>query len=73
MRELMKRLDRLEAATPNGGGAVILLHWQMEPTYASASGERIERGPEESAEAFKARAAAHFKPVPGRARFVWMG
>lgn len=83
MRELMKRLDKLETAqayrvrpplrivrqfigvNPNGGGPLFDPSWaegrwpQRSRGYPG-EGERIERAPGESGEAFEARAREHF-------------
>lgn len=70
MRELLKRLDRLEQATPKKAKQWRIIRpmvgaqdgrpapWR--PEWARCDGQSITRANDESPEAFEARALAHF-------------
>lgn len=73
MRDLMKRLERLEQGQPSTtGGRVFLLSWMGELTCARAGGAELPRLPNEGASDFKKRAADHFRPNNGKDVFVWV-
>lgn len=72
MRELLRRIELLEAKAPKQGGAVYLIRWQGDPYSAQHSGARIEREDGEDADAFMDRAARKFCPASGTA-IVWLG
>ena len=78
MRELVKRLDRLETAGSNTLEPIRIIHqiigaengrptpWR--PNWARCGDERLTRHDSESSDAFEARALAHF--ADERARIV---
>jgi hypothetical protein len=72
MRELAKRLERLEQEAKARDGGVMLLKWMGEPNTAKCGGESITRAAGESAEDFTHRAADRFRPASGWA-YVWIG
>lgn len=72
MRELAKRLERLEQEAKARDGGVMLLRWMGEPKTAHHGGESITRDAGESAGDFTRRAAARFRPASGWA-YVWIG
>lgn len=73
MRDLLKRLDKLEDAKQCDAGQVFLLRWTGNAVnYASCQGERMERAEGESQRSFTERAAQHFRPASG-SRAVWLG
>jgi hypothetical protein len=72
MAALLQRIERLERMAPPEGGHVFLIGWEGEPISASRGGERIEREPGESVEAFKDRAVERFRSPRGAA-MIWLG
>lgn len=68
MREVLKRLERLEGTNANQRAAV-LIGWKCDPVSASRAGVQIEREAAESVDSFTRRAAEQFKGTPG---FVWL-
>ena len=69
MREMLKRLERLESETQSG--SVFLIRWICDPHTAQCQGERINRAQGERVEAFKARAVERFRRPDGPT-LVWM-
>lgn len=72
MRELARRLERLEQEAKTRHGGVMLLQWEGEPKRAQRGGESISREDGESVEDFTRRAACRFRPASGWA-YVWIG
>ena len=69
MRDLMRRLQRLESDAPPGG-KLILVSWHSpdaaaEFRSAKRGGERIERRAEETEGAFLARLQSSYTPPSG--------
>lgn len=68
MRDLLKRLERLESEASVSTDAVttfFLIGMDEDPTSAECRGERIDRAEGETLEAFEARAAQQFRPPRG--------
>jgi hypothetical protein len=71
MRDLMKRLERLEQSVAPDTLDTMFVHFvggpYRDPVTISHHGEALTRAPGESMDAFKARAEAHFEPrrLPG--------
>lgn len=72
MRELAKRLERLEQEAKARDGGVMLMRWEGEPNTAQRGSDSITREASESAEDFTRRAADQFRPASGWA-YVWIG
>ena len=68
MRDLLRRLDRLEDGAPVKNGPV-LIGWKGDPVSARAGGDVLPRRPGEGADDFKRRAAEHFRDRGG---LVWI-
>lgn len=68
----MRRIEKLETESTAESGKVLLIGWSGDPWRATAKGEALHREPSEMAEAFTARASAHFKPTGGQWLAVWL-
>lgn len=78
MRELLKRLDRLEAATlaHNDTGHLFIISWvppenDNGPMRAECGGVFVSRDQGEDEDSFVKRASDHFRPATG-ARLMFL-
>ncbi len=74
MRELMKRLERLEqSGSLSERGWRVFVRFGESPDWATCGTDRMERDQREPEESFMARAKARWPEISGRVTVVYLG